>query len=112
MATGFESWKIAKGLYIVPLLFAYTPLISGEFIEVLQIGFFALFGIYSTNALIQFYSEGPPGPVGLAMFVIGAVLCYWPLNLLANLAGMAVVIVAVLYSRSRRPGGPVSPATP
>ena len=24
MATGFESWKIAKGLYIVPLLFAYT----------------------------------------------------------------------------------------
>jgi TRAP-type uncharacterized transport system fused permease subunit len=30
MATGFQSWKIAKGLYIVPLMFAYTPLISGE----------------------------------------------------------------------------------
>ena len=29
MATGFQSWKIAKGLYIVPLMFAYTPLISG-----------------------------------------------------------------------------------
>jgi len=29
MRTGFTAWKIAKGLYIVPLLFAYSPLISG-----------------------------------------------------------------------------------
>jgi TRAP-type uncharacterized transport system fused permease subunit len=49
MATGFESWKIAKGLYIVPLMFAYTPLMTGSLREVLQIGFFALFGIYATN---------------------------------------------------------------
>ena len=73
MATGFESWKIAKGLYIVPLLFAYTPLITGDLIEVLQIGFFALFGIYATNALIQWYSEGPIGIVGALLLVLGAI---------------------------------------
>ena len=58
MATGFQSWKIAKGLYIVPIMFAYTPLISGELIEILQVGVFGLFGIYAINALIQRYSEG------------------------------------------------------
>ena len=98
MATGFESWKIAKGLYVVPLLFAYTPLISGEWYEVLQIGGFALFGIYATNALIQWYSEGPIGPVLALMLVSGAVGAYWPLNWVANLAGAAIVIAVVVLS--------------
>jgi len=30
MLTGFYSWKLAKGLYIVPLLFAYTPMLGGR----------------------------------------------------------------------------------
>ncbi|MEL7344681.1 MAG: TRAP transporter fused permease subunit [Pseudomonadota bacterium] len=107
MATGFESWKIAKGLYIVPLLFAYTPLISGDFLEVIQIGAFALFGIYATNALIQNYAEGPTGWMLAPVFVVGAVLCYWPLNLLANVAGAAIVVAAVLWSRRRRPAAVV-----
>jgi len=103
MATGFESWKIAKGLYIVPLLFAYTPLISGSFVEILQIGGFALFGIYATNALIQRYSEGPVGVIEIALFVAGAGLALWPLNLIANLAGAACVLVAIALSRRKRP---------
>jgi hypothetical protein len=37
---------------VVPLLFAYTPLISGDIAQVLQIGFFLLFGIYATYAII------------------------------------------------------------
>ena len=53
MATGFHAWKAAKGLYVVPLLFAYTPLVNGTFIEMCQIGFFAVFGIYGINALLS-----------------------------------------------------------
>jgi TRAP transporter 4TM/12TM fusion protein len=89
MATGFESWKIAKGLYIVPLLFAYTPLISGDFLEVAQIGFFALFGIYATNALIQWYAEGPIGLVTAPLLVLGAVGAYWPLATLVNVGALS-----------------------
>ncbi|MEK9833858.1 MAG: TRAP transporter fused permease subunit, partial [Rhodospirillaceae bacterium] len=59
MATGVEAWKIAKGLYIVVLLFAFTPLIGATFWESVQIGGFALFGIYSMTAMIQRHSEGP-----------------------------------------------------
>ena len=109
MATGFQSWKIAKGLYIVPLLFAYTPLISGEFIEVIQIGFFALFGIYATNALIQWYAEGPIGIVTVPMLVLGAVGTYWPLELLANLAG-ALLVIGVIVLSSRRKAEVQKPA--
>lgn len=102
MATGFESWKIAKGLYIVPLLFAYTPLISGDFIEVMQIGFFALFGIYATNALIQWYAEGPIGIVTVPLLILGAIGAYWPLALLPNIAGALAVVAVIVMSSKRR----------
>jgi TRAP transporter 4TM/12TM fusion protein len=102
MATGFESWKIAKGLYIVPLMFAYTPLISGELIEVLQVGFFALFGIYATYALIQWYAEGPITIVSAILLVIGGIGAYWPLALLPNVVGAALITsIIVMSSRVR-----------
>lgn len=101
MATGFESWKIAKGLYIVPLMFAYTPLISGDFMEVMQVGFFGLFGIYATNALIQRYSEGPIGIIEIVALIAGAALAFWPLNLMANLGGAVLVVLVILRSRSK-----------
>ncbi|MEN0087192.1 MAG: TRAP transporter permease, partial [Pseudomonadota bacterium] len=105
MATGFQAWKIAKGLYIVPLLFAYTPLVSGDFMQIMQIGFFALFGIYATNALIQVYAEGPLSLVSAPLLVLGAVGAYWPLAITYNLAGAACVVLAIWLSRRRRTMG-------
>ncbi|MDG1407647.1 MAG: TRAP transporter fused permease subunit [Octadecabacter sp.] len=102
MATGFESWKIAKGLYIVPLLFAYTPLISGDLAQVMQIGFFALFGIYATNALIQWYSEGPIGFIGAAVLLVGGIGAYWPLAWVPNILGAAIITAVIVFS-SRNP---------
>ena len=101
MATGFESWKIAKGLYIVPLMFAYTPLISGSFWEVIQVGGFGLFGIYATNALIQRYSEGPLGPLEFAALLMGGALAFWPLELAANLAGAALILFVIYRSGAK-----------
>lgn len=102
MATGFESWKIAKGLYIVPLMFAYTPLISGTLPEILQIGFFGLFGIYATNALIQRYAEGPLNPLLYGLIILGAVGSYWPLNWGANIGGALLVVAAIMLSKRRQ----------
>ncbi|MEO0495814.1 MAG: TRAP transporter fused permease subunit [Pseudomonadota bacterium] len=102
MATGFQAWKIAKGLYIVPLLFAYTPLISGDFLQIMQIGFFALFGIYATNALIQVYAEGPLNFLSAPLLVVGAVGAYWPLAITYNVAGAACVVLAIWLSRRKR----------
>ena len=114
MATGFESWKIAKGLYILPLMFAYTPIISGEFLEVAQIGFFGLFGIYAANVLIQNYSEGPLGLLEYPAIVAGAVLAFWPLELSANLGGAALVLFVFIRTKAkagaaRKPSGDGGP---
>jgi len=98
MATGFQAWKIAKGLYIVPLMFAYTPLISGNWMEVLQLGFFALFGIYAVNALMQWYSEGPLKVWHVPMLVLGVIGAFWPLNWLPNLIGAGLIIAVVVLS--------------
>jgi TRAP transporter 4TM/12TM fusion protein len=99
MATGFQAWKIAKGLYIVPLMFAYTPLISGNLIEVMQIGFFALFGIYAFNSLVQNYAEGPIKVWAYPMLIIGSIGAFWPLNLAANIGGAVLVVGVIMISK-------------
>lgn len=97
MRTGVEAWKIAKGLYIVPLLFAYTPLVTGSWMDKIQIGFFSLFGLYAFNALLQRYSEGPLPWWKLILIVAGGVAAFVPLQLWLNMAG-ALVVVAVVIS--------------
>ena len=101
MATGVEAWKIAKGLYIVPLLFAYTPMIGAELPELLRIGLFSLVGIYAINALLQRYSEGPIAWWGYPVFIIGAIGCFIPLNWILNLAGSAVIAMMIVISARR-----------
>jgi len=98
MATGFQAWKIAKGLYIVPLMFAYTPLISGNWIEIVQIGFFALFGIYAINCLVQNYAEGPLKIWHYPMLILGIIGTFLPLNILSNLVGAVLVAVVVILT--------------
>ena len=98
MATGFQAWRAAKGLYIVPLLFAYTPLITGSLFEILQIGVFSLFGIYAINAVIARYAEGPLAFWNWPCLVGGAALCFVPLDLLLNLIGSFLVSLVVLWT--------------
>lgn len=98
MATGVEAWKIAKGLYIIVLLFAFTPLVGSGFWDSVQIGSFALFGIYALTALIQRYAEGPI-PIWLyPAFIAGGILCFVPLNLPLNACGALLIVACVAFS--------------
>lgn len=47
--TGIAAWKMAKGLYIIPALMAYTKLLTGTITEVLIVAIPALLGILSFN---------------------------------------------------------------
>ncbi len=51
--TGFESWKVGKGLYIIPLLFAFSPIITGGWIERFEVFIFAMFGIMAFASTIE-----------------------------------------------------------
>ena len=105
MATGFEAWKIAKGLYLVPVLFAIAPLAGGSLLEVVRVGVFAAFGAYAMAALIARHAEGPPGIVGLALLLAGAVGTLWPLDWVLNIGGALLVVAGAWWSvRAARPG--------
>jgi len=104
MATGVEAWKIAKGLYIVPLMFAYTPLVGAELPELIRLAAFALFGIYASNCLLQRYAEGPLAVWHWPLVAAGILGCYWPLAWMPNLIGAACVIVLIVTTRRRSAG--------
>jgi TRAP transporter 4TM/12TM fusion protein len=47
LETGFCAWKLAKGIYIIPLLFAYTPILfEGPVHEVIWIAISATIGLF------------------------------------------------------------------
>lgn len=102
MATGFTAWKVAKGLYIVPLLFAYTNFIGGTTSEVLTIFVFSLIGLYAFVGFMEGYLEGPLNLIFRALCGVLAVALLWPHGeLLISLAASAVFIGLLLYSRKQ-----------
>lgn len=106
MATGVEAWKVAKGLYIVPLMFAYTPLVGAELPELLRLAVFALFGLYGFNALLQRYAEGPLPLWSYPLLILGTMGAFFPLNWAYNIAG-AIVITVVIWLSKRTIKAPV-----
>ena len=103
IATGFTAWKIAKGLYIVPLLIAYTPLLGGGSLEVLEVFVFGVFGMYALNGAIDGYLESPVGWVGRFLLAVAALALLWPSQTLWHSAGLAVfALVFGLSVRGRR----------
>lgn len=106
MRTGVESWKLAKGLYIVPLLFAYTPLLSGDWGAALVIFGLALVGIYGLAAGLQGCMEHPVGPVQRVALVLAGGACLWPDSLGVQVAGVAgvVALLALNIARGRQQG--------
>ncbi|HID01127.1 MAG TPA: TRAP transporter fused permease subunit, partial [Piscirickettsiaceae bacterium] len=53
MKTGVQSWILGKGLYIVPLLFAFSPLVTGEWIERIEVFVFAMIGILAFTITVE-----------------------------------------------------------
>jgi TRAP transporter 4TM/12TM fusion protein len=104
MKTGFESWKIAKGLYFVPLLFAYTPFLGGPIEEVLEIFVFAAIGLYAVAAAFQGHLEGPLSWPERALMLTAGALLFWPQVWWTHGAGLAIfaLVFAWNWRQSRR----------
>ncbi|RYH01701.1 TRAP transporter fused permease subunit [Salipiger sp. IMCC34102] len=105
MATGVASWKLAKGLYIVPVLFAYTPLLSGDWGEVLTVFGFATVGVYALAAGLQGCMEARLRLPLRAVALAAGLACLWPGHLVINVVG--VVATLALLAVSRRSAAPV-----
>jgi len=105
METGFQSWKLAKGLYIVPLLFAYTPFIGGSWLDDFTIFFFAFFGLYAFAAGIEGFMESKLNPL-LRLLTLGtAVALLWPASWLIHLGGLIGLIAIFVFNRRATQSG-------
>ncbi|MDO6766117.1 TRAP transporter fused permease subunit [Agarivorans sp. 1_MG-2023] len=104
MATGFTSWKIAKGLYIIPLLFAYTPLAHGNWLAALQVFGFALPGLYAFTLVMQGWQKRKLAHWERALMACIALVLLCPLALQWQIIALAVLAIAMVYfSRSSQP---------
>lgn len=98
MATGVASWKLAKGLYIVPVLFAYTPFLSGNWVDAIYVFCFGVAGTYALAGALQGCMERR---MGLGMRVLAGMaglVCLWPTGVVLNVAGAAAVIALIVLN--------------
>jgi TRAP transporter 4TM/12TM fusion protein len=98
MATGFASWKLAKGLYIVPLMMAYTPFLSGDWGVMIVIFAFGVVGIYALAGALQGCMESPLNPILRIVAGVAGAACIWPAPLWVHVVAASVVIVLVVYN--------------
>ena len=100
MKTGLQSWKLAKGLYVIPLLFAYTPFIGGYWADDFMIFFFALFGLYAFAAGLEGFMEARLNlPLRVLTLVCAAALL-WPAPWWVHAGGL--IALCVLFATSVR----------
>lgn len=108
MRTGFTAWKIAKGLYLVPLLIAYSGIISWDTMSVLEAGLFAILGTYAFVGAMEGYLEGKVHLLmRLLLIVIGCALVWPETPMSVRLACCGILIGFVWYSRKHDQPTPI-----
>lgn len=105
MRTGLTAWRLSKGIYIIPFLFAYTPILSGDWMAALPVFFYATIGLYAIIAAWQGYAEAPvPGYLRPVLAVCGLLLISPVGHLIQISAACAIVGLIALLSIVHRPG--------
>ena len=100
MGTGLMAWKIAKGLYIVPVLIAFTPLLGSAPLEVAEIFVFGVCGIYALNGALDGHLEAPVDWPYRALLAAAGLALLWPNASLFHCAGLTL-LAAVLVPNLR-----------
>jgi TRAP-type uncharacterized transport system fused permease subunit len=104
MATGLTSWKVAKGLYLVPVLFAYSPLISGTWPERIEIFLWSCMGLYALAGVLSWHLENRiNGLIAVALLVAATLLMWAPFSIYYHLVGATILVtIVILQNRSAR----------
>lgn len=104
MKTGLSALKLAKGLYIIPLLFAYTPILfTGSIGEVLITVVAAIAGLFCFTGLTEGYLFRETGVAERILLGAAALALFWPNNFLRALGGILFIIIFILQKRGAAP---------
>ena len=109
MRTAFTSWKLAKGIYLIPLVMAYRPLLgmgpSYDLLhgEVILTMVTTTLGLVAFAAAIERYLFRPASPLESVLLWIAAAGLLWP-NDWVDGVGFVALLAAVMLQRRRGPG--------
>ena len=103
LRTGLQSWKIAKGLYLIPLLFCYTPILfEGDLWRVVETTVSAGLGLFAFAAAFEaFHLVRLSVPLRL-LYGLTAVLLLWP-QLAMHAVGLAFLVMLIGVQKVSRP---------
>jgi TRAP transporter 4TM/12TM fusion protein len=79
METGYTSWKLAKGLYLIPLMFVYTPLLfEGPLHEVIWAAVTGIIGLFGFVVTWEGFYRKHIGIVKRALVGIASLALMFP----------------------------------
>jgi TRAP-type uncharacterized transport system fused permease subunit len=98
--TGWASFKFAKMLYVMPLLFAFTPMLytTGTWDHVLVTWFSALLGTIAFGALTVGYLQRTTTVLEWVVLAAATFLCYYP-DLWTDIIGVGLVTLLWLFQK-------------
>lgn len=108
MATGFTSWMVAKSLYIIPLLFAYTPLVTGNWVQAVETGLFAMAGLYAFVAAFKGWQLVRLSLVQRLIMAVLALTLLWPFSFLLHMTALSLLFIFVLFLRKKKAAAAVA----
>jgi TRAP-type uncharacterized transport system fused permease subunit len=104
MATGLTSWKVAKGLYLVPVLFAYSPLISGSWPERIEVFLWSCLGLYALAGVLQWHLEKKiNAQIAVALLVSATLLMWTPFPIYYHMFGAAILFTIIIVQNRQKP---------
>jgi len=97
MRTAFTSWKLAKGLYILPVVMAYHPLLlDGPTLEVWKTVIFTVLALISFVVALERYFMAPLGWLETILQGLTAVMLIWA-DPAVNYMGCGLFLILFLY---------------
>jgi TRAP-type uncharacterized transport system fused permease subunit len=100
LETGIEAWKLAKGLYIIPIVMAYRPLLGmGKDYSLFhwQVGYTMLvttLGLVAFASCLERYFLRSATWLETGLFLLAAAGLFWP-TYWSDVAGFASLVAVV-----------------
>jgi TRAP transporter 4TM/12TM fusion protein len=109
--TGWTSFKFAKLLYVMPLLFAFTPaiLFDGTPMQIFMSFLSAFLGTMAFSAVTMGYLIRRTSLIEWIIFAVATVLLYWP-TLLTDIVGLVLVGLVYLMQKAKNKREEAAPA--
>ncbi len=97
MKTAFTSWKLAKGLYIIPVVMAYHPLLlNGPTWEVVKTAVFTLFALIAFVAAMERYLLIPITWIETPLYFAAGVAMLWK-HQITQFIGFGLFVMLLYY---------------